>query len=754
MKTIYRENSRLLYEETIEALRNKDPKSTYMERLCLADEAYEQYRELSQPLYLGKGLYHMLEHVSCPVKAHDILLGRVIEYVPSKEEEQMLVGIQQRFYNLQYFMKDGGHITLDWETVLEIGISGYVVRAQEALEKRKSAGESPEKIEFLEGMLLVYQAYRRYIERYAEAAEEWIRTADVAPEKKEGIRKAAKASRNLVNHPPKTFYEGIQLILYITHAYSVYAARSNATLTCGRMDDLLADLYERDLAAGGITLEEAGYIIDDFNCKCAIVLGRGEHQMSAYDPDAAERETGWFRNPMYDSPTYVIIGGKSGRREHRSNPLTLLFAKHIHPRLENPVYVFRRTEEDDQEVWTTVCDKLRQNASLLIYNDETVIPAMEESGIEAYDAVNYTIHGCNWPDIPGKNAQVHQVGIPMPTLIMQAMFDENGMPRQQFTGMEDIYEAIEKKWKGIVRKACEDYRRLYGASATQRNEKKESLSIPVFDNLLYCTDCFMEGPLEAAATYRKGNVKYTVFYCLLRYVGTAVDMLAAMEEVIFGKNPIPLEVLAEALKENYVGYDGLRSRLLKAPKYGGDDDRADKHGVRMMKMMQDVVSRETVNPKTGKKDVYIWNVTITDMNHIRVGRELGATPDGRLAGTPVSENLSPTAGMAKSVTALLNSVSKLPFGRVCSGALNVRIAKGMIEGDVGLERLKVLLEVYFRKGGMQCQLSATDTGELKEAQKHPELYKDLMVRITGYSAVFVDMGATAQNEIIRRDEMV
>lgn len=754
MKAIYKENSRLLYEETIEALRNKDPKSTYMERLLLADEAYELYRELPQPLYLGKGLYHMLEHVSCPVEAHDILLGRVVEYVPGEEEERILEGIQKRFYDQQYFMKDNGHITLDWETVLEIGISGYVERARKALEKRKIAGDSPEKITFLEGMLWIYQAFRRYIERYAEAAEKWIGTAGVASEKREGIRKAAEASRNLVNNPPQTFYEGMQLILYITHAYSVYAARSNATLTCGRMDDLLADLYEKDLAAGRITPEEAGCIIDDFNCKCAIILGRGEHQMSAGDPDAVKRETGWFRNPMYDSPTYVIIGGKSGRRDHRTNPLTLLFAKHIHPRLENPVYVFRRTEEDNPEVWTAVCDKLRQNASLLIYNDETVIPAMEESGVEACDAVNYTIHGCNWPDIPGKYAQVHQVGIPMPTLIMEAMFEENGMLRQQFAGMEALYEAIEKKWTGIVRKACEDYRRLYGTSAEQRNMDGEPLSIPVFDNILYCTDCFTEGPLEAAATYRKGNVKYTVFYCVLRYVGTAADMLAALEEVAFGKEPVPLDVLAEALKANFAGYEALRNRLLKAPKYGRDDDRADRHGVRMMKLMQDVVSRETVNPDTGKKDVYIWNVTITDMNHIRIGKELGATPDGRLAGTPVSENLSPTAGMTKSVTSLLNSVSKLPFDRVCSGALNARIAKGMVAGDAGLERLQALLEVYFRKGGMQFQLSATDTGELKEAQKYPELYKDLMVRITGYSAVFVDMSTRAQEEIIRRDEII
>jgi len=130
-----------------------------------------------------------------------------------------------------------------------------------------------------------------------------------------------------------------------------------------------------------------------------------------------------------------------------------------------------------------------------------------------------------------------------------------------------------------------------------------------------------------------------------------------------------------------------------------------------------------------------------------------ALPDGRLKGKPLSENLSPTTGYTESVTALLNSVSKLPMDRFASGALNVRMPKNLVAGDDGLERCKILFSTYFENGGMQLQLSVADTEELKDAQLHPEKYPDLMVRITGYSAVFIDMCRSAQDEIIRRDEV-
>ena len=724
----YAEKSKRMLEETIDALRNKSVRSTYVERLRLTKEATERYRDnnLPQPLIMGYGMNYILENCSCPVKPHDILVGRFVEYVPSEEEEVWISQLEQEWgwgEKNPFFLIDGGHTTFDWEEILRLGISGLIEKAEKELERRLAEGAEKERIVFLQGMILVYQSYRRYILRYAEACEE------------AGMEEAATVCRNLAENPPSTFLEGMQLILFITSIYSIYSARANATLTCGRMDDLLLPYYQRDLDAGILTREQAGYIIDDFNCKSAIILGRGEHQMSG----SSENDTGWFRNPMYDSPTYVILGGYSKFRDYRENSLTKLFLERIHPRLENPVYVYRRTKDCPAEEWEIACDKLRLNSTLLIYNDEVVIPAMKKAGVAQGDALDYTIHGCNWPDVSGLSVDCMWIGGPIPTRLYYTIFDETGRPVQNFASVEEIYEKFTTDWRAEVKEKFAEYR-------------EKTLGNRGVSEILSCSDCFHRGTIENASNSYY-SVPYRLVLNLLRHVATAADMMAAMEELLFGVDPISWDVLCDALQANFVGYEDIQKRARKAPKYGRDDDRADQHAVRLMRILSDVAEEEAINPVTGEHDVPVVGVTITDSNHFGVGRDLPATPDGRLAGTPVSENLSPTKGTTQSVPALLNSVSKIDFSSVASGTLNVRMPKNLVSGEDGLQRLMILLETYFENGGMQSQISVADTAELRDAQKHPENYPDLMVRVTGYSAVFVDMCPRAQEEIICRDEV-
>ena len=717
----FQEKSRLLLDETIDALRNKPIKSTYLERLIVADKARALYRELPQPLMLGCTANYILENVSCPVAQHDILLGRYVEVVPNEEEEALFRQLMKKNEELGSCMIDGGHISFDWETIVREGLIGYIKKSERELERRLAEGAEKERILVLQGMNLIYRAYRRYILRYADAAE------------KAGMPYQAQVCRNIADNAPVTFFEAMQLVLFVTNIYSIYSAGANATLCCGRMDDLLREHYERDIASGILTREEAGYIIDDFNCKNAIILGRGEHQMSG----GADTDTGWSRNPMYDSPTYVILGGYSNRGDHTTNPLTRLFLERIHPRLENPVYVFRRTPDVADDMWQLICDKLRQNSTLLVYNDETVIPAMINAGIPEYDAREYTIHGCNWPDVHGMSQNLYGLGYPMPRYIMDGLLDEDGNLRRDFKSIDDVYDAMYDECRKVL------HRDFIKARFNEAHPAS---------NTLCCTDCFLRGPIDNATSGFYG-VKYPIVLTLVRNVGTAADIMAALESVVFCEGGVSMQTMADALKANFVGYEDLWKKCKSAPKYGQDDDRADAHGIRLINLMTDAGEDEAINPETGERDIITLGVTITDMWHRHEGARLGATPDGRLAGMPLSENLSATPGNADSVTALLNTVAKMPFDRIGSGALNLRMPKNVVAGDLGLMRLSVLLKTYFENGGMQVQLSIADTEELRDAQKNPENYRDLMVRITGYSAVFVDMCTEAQNEIIRRDEL-
>lgn len=200
--------------------------------------------------------------------------------------------------------------------------------------------------------------------------------------------------------------------------------------------------------------------------------------------------------------------------------------------------------------------------------------------------------------------------------------------------------------------------------------------------------------------------------------------------------------------DGFSDYASLRQQCLNAPKFGQDDERADWHAVRLLTLVLDAIARAS------QDDIVSFCCLETDMRHIDFGQELGATPDGRLAGNPISENTSPTPGSARyGLTAMLRSVAKLPLNRIHSGALNLRLRPNMFSGKEGLDRLSQILRTYLDLGGLQVQLSLADVDELREAQRCPEYHRDLMVRITGYSAAFVDMTREAQDEIIRREEL-
>jgi formate C-acetyltransferase len=403
--------------------------------------------------------------------------------------------------------------------------------------------------------------------------------------------------------------------------------------------------------------------------------------------------------------------------------------------------VYRRTKDRDGKVWRILCGKVLQNASVLIYNDETVIPAFISAGIDPRDAVGYTVHGCNWPDIPAKYCVTDFAGGSLARMVMEELTDKDGDPKREFSDMDELFDAVACGFRASVKQRFENYRARFRRGAVFKPPERIS-----------CTDCFTEGVLENGKTMDNGAVKYPVVYTLLRHIATAADILSSIEKNVFIEKNFTFSGLAEAMKADFSGFEKILKQCLTAPKYGTDDDAADQNAVRLMTLLQDVLEEESLNER-GEKDVISFGVTITDMGHIRNGADLSASPDGRRKGAPLSENLSPTAGCAESVTALLNSVSKLPFDRICSGALNLRLSKKLFAGEAGLDLFIVLADTYFERGGMQLQVSVADTAELRDAQLHPENYKDLMVRITGYSAAFVDMCPNAQNEIIRRDEL-
>ncbi len=717
--------------ETIEALRSKPVESTLVERWRLIDEAMELYAGLPQPLRLGYGLTYILSKASLPVKGYDILLGRFDDHVPTPEEEAFV----RRFHeqNRQQLCVEGGHITLDWAKIFAVGLDGYLTQANNCRARCLAEYAGSATLQFYQGYILIIEAIITYIKRYAAAARD------------AGLIDTADAALSIAGPAPATFYGAMMLVMLLNTIYYVYAGAMNPTLTLGRLDDLLLDLYEADIAAGRLDREGAAAIIDDFNGKCNLILGRGEHQMSG----GGANDTGWWRNNSYDDSSYVVLGGYSARHPDRLNPLTELFAERINPRYESPVYVFRRTPGSmstdksvsgrNERAWQLICERARDNAAILIYNDDTVIPALEHAGIERADALEYTMHACNWPDIPAKYCVIGTAGGSVAGFVANALYDlsdrANPKPRG-YGSLDEIYNAAGELLRKNVRSVFNSCRKFLSSPPTP----PDHISI---------TELFTEGVLEHGQVMARA-VKYPLVYTLVRHIGTAADIMAAIERIVYTDNLCTLDELLAAALADWADSPELFAAALKTPKYGADNDDADRAATRLMKLFCDIAEEEA---RGMEPHIVQLPVTITDMGHIAEGAELPATPDGRRNGAPLSENLSPTAGFSKSVTALLCSVAKLPFNRICSGALNLRLSRGSVAGDAGAERLRVLCDTFFELGGMQLQFSVTDTAELRDAQLRPENYRDLMVRITGYSAMFVDMTIAAQNEIIRRDEL-
>jgi formate C-acetyltransferase len=761
----------------------KDFRATFYERVDYLRESESLYAELPYAVRYGKTLGYVLDRITVFVQPGEKIVGSIKEIIPSEDQRQVVEQLSHEWWGISqeeiqkkamWYYSYGwirrrppwfftlGHLALDWEGIITRGLGAFEAHACEVAASPEMQAD-PHKAQFLEGAILSYQALSRYIQRYSQAARQEAQGCN-DPLRKAELLRISESCAQISRGPARSFQEALQLIWLIV--LPLMKVAGCGVFNLHRMDQYLLPFYRHDLETGVLTEAQALELIEEF-------YNKNNEIMTPTDHMSQEIETTLFNLEVtYDDPNYLTLGGLLQGGAPGVNELSYLFVEAAHQmKLRNPFIVVRYYEGIDQRFWLHVCDAIRDNATLVVYNDATMIPALIHYGVDEEDAFEYGFYGCNDPNLPTQEGGLRQLWFNMLRPLELALYSgdyplqPNGhksgsseysltdrmiglmtgpyygtktMPAEEMTSIEGLLEAYRQQ----VRYLLEEYRKAF----------EQDFKIELIENAgrIRIEDIFLHGPIDQATTWNNGGTRYHKITIQGSGMASVVDSLAAVEQLVFRDHEMTLKELVELLRNNYEGNDFLQAKLSKKmPKYGNDIEWVDELGRRVVDIFCDEIDR--VN---SPKYMYTFFPCIsTDRDFTTMGKDVGATPDGRRAGQQVSENQSPTQGAdMEGLTALLNSVSRLPFHRITGGPLNLRIHPSAVRGENGLNMFAIALQTYFQKGGMQVQLNVMSREQLLDAQQNPHKYKNLCVRVTGYSAYFVQMGKKAQDELINRTE--
>lgn len=732
-------------EEAGRELVSRPVKATTAELVLIQFELRNKYRDEPQPIRYGLYLDEILKRVSVPLEPYDLIAGRSVHRLLDDEEETVFnTYLSEKQLKISNTMLDNGHAIYSWEDVAELGLIGLKMRARLAL--RKETDE--EKCIFLRGAILIYEAIESYLLRYSQKAQEL------------GLSELAEVCKKAATQKPDDFYTALQLLYVITFVQCSYITK-NPTITVGRLDRILYPLYKKGIEEGSLTREKAKALITDFYCKHNLNMGRGEHQMGG------ENATTFDRIYNFDAPQYLMLAGTDENGASAVNELTELFAECIEPGFKNPVIVvryFKGMNKEHPVLWKILCEKALKSASMFFYNDTNIINSYVKIGVPLDDARNYSHFGCNWPTLGANSAWM--CNAPKSTHLRPDITrEEQELLRVPYDRLrsssphgfvEDLMEILEEMAKRGGGSVEELYDAFFGRLARFLDFKLEHISRELAarkkrpSSVLTYADCFLSEPMKQGVSFAAGASKYYFELQAVQGLGTLIDCFITVDELVFRRKAVTLSELMKATKANFEGYERLHALCASVDKFGSDTPHSNYHANRICRTYADLVAKKS-RPYLEREGIFLAPCLQSDTWHIKWGREFGATPDGRLAHKPFSHNTRPSVGACKNgLTGMLNSLLSIPFESFMSGSLNVDLQKKDFEGERGVELFSALFGSYFNRGGLHAQVSVNNAEELIEAQKDPDSHRDLRVRVTGYSGVFVDICEDLQRDIIER----
>ncbi len=677
-----------------------------------------------------------------PQKCREVYRDKVIPYWRGRTmRDKIFADIGEEWketYAAGYFtefmeQRAPGHTTLDGKFYSK-GMEDFKKEIAEAIAclDFKIDPEATKKREQLKAMDITCDAVIIFAERHAELAKK-MAAGEGDPERRKELEKIASNCMNVPRRAPRDFWEALQMYWFM-HLGTITELNGWDAMNPGHLDRYFDPFYQEEIKAGTITPEWAKELLSAFWIKF-----NNHPAPPKVGVTAAESGT-------YNDFTNINLGGLLPDGTDGVNDISYMMLEvmdEIH--LLQPQANIQLSRKNPDRFLKAALRVIRKGYGYpSVFNADTVIEQMIRAGKTVEDAREGGTSGCVETGAFGKEAYILTGYLNTPKIFELALNNgvdpvsgkkigvETGDPAG-FKSFEDLYAAFEKQLHHIV-----DIK----VRGNQFIERMYADYAPAVFLSVLTDDCIKNGK-----DYNDGGPRYNTNYIQCVGIGTMTDSLSALKKHVFEEKTFEMSEVVASVGKNFDGSEAMRLTFAnKTSRWGNDDDYADDLMKRVFNSLFDEIDGRR-NTKGGEYHIDMLPTTC----HVYFGSITGATPDGRLAGTPLSEGISPVQGADRNgPTAVIKSCGKMDQIRTGGTLLNMKFMPKVLEGEEGIDKLAKLVRTYFRYDAHHIQFNVVDTETLRDAQAHPENYRDLIVRVAGYSDYFCDIGPDLQEEIISR----
>lgn len=718
-------------------------RGSFYSRRILWTESYRSTEGQPQVVRQAKAFAHLLLNVPIAIYPDELIVGAHLKGTPSQEENQRLkeaheylagktigdrvapvltqeerVAIQAGVYTSS---SKTGHMTPDFEKALKVGLKGIREEVSYEIENLKlSDPMRSKKSAFLRAAAITLDAACAFAQRYADEASRLAEIED-NPERKNELLRISEICRRVPIQEAQTFHEACQVTWFIHLLVCFEEGESHAAFAPGRFDQYVYPYYKKSIESGEITKADAAELIDCLWIK--------------------------FNEIGSELPQTITLGGTQRDGTIGDNELTILCMDSTERlRLVNPSLMLRCHDGTPAPVMDRACKLIKTGIGFpQLYNDDLMYRAMLYAGATEEDARDAVPGGCVELSIQGKTNPWVGNFFNMPKCLLLALNNGVEVTSSEKIGLEtgdvDSFKTFDDVILSYKRQVAY-FMELMAASENSHDvAQAEVTPFPFLSSLV--SDCIKDG-----SDITEGGARYD--FTEVQGVGIAnvADSLAAIKKFVFQEQRISLSELVAAMWENFDNRESLRQMLLNdAPKYGNNEPFVDEIAKEVVYNFYEEVQKYT-NPRGGKFIPGLLTWTLAE----GFGSATGATPDGRRYGEVFSDSIGAAQGCdIEGPTALIKSVTQIDYTPVVGGlSFNMKFTPTVLSTDESVHKLQSLIHTYFKLGGMQTQINVVDKGTLLEAQRFPEKYRNLIVRVSGWSARFTTLSKALQDDIISR----